>query len=305
MKKQTIFAMFLVICYSITTYSQTTYKTRTKADFAIYFNRASEQTTSSYPAHFSRENNIAGNGQVDIYAVVVGVGQYQIMPQLAYPASDAGHFYNELTSLGGGAIPRSHIYLLQDGNATADNVFGALRDVASTADGNDVVIFYFSGHGLSDAFLPVDYDGTSNRLSHRQIVQILESCRAKHKICIADACYSGNLSYNLTGKGIEGNNTVIRSLYSAFENSSGGIALLLSSSAREASWEDSGLQEGVFTYYLVEGMGGAADYDHDHIVNLSELYHYVYYKVRWHTGKHQTPVLAGNFDNEMPLAITR
>lgn len=304
MKKQPILMAFLMICHTFSIYSQAPYRPKTKEDFAVFFNKPAAPETPVRTTYHSNGNSFNSDGPVSIYAVVVGVGEYQEMPQLAYPASDARHFYDELLSVKGGSIPASHIRLLQDENATASNVFYALKELASKADGNDVIIFYFSGHGLNGSFLPVDFDGANHRLDHYQIVRILENSRAKHKICIADACFSGNLNYSLAAKGVD---TYASSepLYSAFENTSGGMALLMSSSSQEASWEDSGLQQGVFTYYLIQGMSGSADYDHNHIVSVSELYGYVYRMVKRHTGGHQTPVLTGNFDDEMPVSLTK
>ncbi|MBL7825827.1 MAG: caspase family protein, partial [Saprospiraceae bacterium] len=174
------------------------------------------------------------------------------------------------------------------------------------ADGNDVILFYFSGHGLDGAFLPIDFDGYGTRLEHTQIVRTLETSRAKHKICIADACYSGTLNFGLasTAKGL-GNPISTQYFYEAFENSTGGMALLMSSSAREASWEDSGLEQGVFTYYLIKGMSGKADFDRDGIISVKELFGYVYHMVQEHTGGHQSPALTGDYDDEMPVSIHR
>ena len=68
----------------------------------------------------------------------------------------------------------------------------AMRDIFLRADENDVILFYFSGHGVPGAFLPVDFDGYDNRLEHYQLRDALLASRAKHKLVIADACHSGS-----------------------------------------------------------------------------------------------------------------
>ena len=84
-----------------------------------------------------------------------------------------------------------------------------------------------------------------------------------------------------------------------------GIALLMSSKSEELSLEDHGLRQGVFTYYVLRGLKGAADNNGDYLVTIKELYGYVYSKVREYTANVQTPTLSGKFDAKMPVAMIR
>ena len=79
----------------------------------------------------------------------------------------------------------------------------------------------------------------------------------------------------------------------------------MSSKAEELSLEDHGLRQGVFTYYILKGLKGAADPNGDYIVTVKELYNYVYAKVREYTANVQTPVLTGDYDDNMPVALRR
>lgn len=245
------------------------------------------------------------NRGVKIWAVVVGVGKYTTMPSLKFTDDDAFRFYSHLKSPEGGALPDNQIEILVDEGATRDNILRAMRNLFLQADDNDVVIFYFSGHGLEGCFLPVDFDGYNNKLRHDEIRQILKQSQAKHKLCIADACHSGSLDYSgtLAAKGPAP--VSLQRYYQAFEDSDGGIALLMSSKPEELSLEDHGLRQGVFTFYILRGMKGAADSNGDYIVTVKELYTYVYTKVRDYTAGVQTPVLTGNFDDSMPVSLRR
>ena len=78
----------------------------------------------------------------------------------------------------------------------------------------------------------------------------------------------------------------------------------MSSNPGEVSLEDRRLHHGVFTYFLLRGMEGAADLNHNRIVTIQEIFQYVYYKVSNYTGGVQTPVLTGDYDNRMPVAMT-
>ncbi|MFM8486643.1 MAG: hypothetical protein ACKOCH_09925, partial [Bacteroidota bacterium] len=68
-------------------------------------------------------------------------------------------------------------------------------------------------------------------------------------------------------------------------------------------WEDRELRQGVFTFFLIEGMSGLADYDDNGVVEMRELYKYVRKKVNRYTDGRQTPVLTGNYDGTMPVSV--
>lgn len=242
---------------------------------------------------------------VKIWAVVVGVGRYTSMPSLKFTDDDAFRFYSFLKSPEGGALPENQIEILVDESATRDNILKTMRTMFLKADANDVVVLYFSGHGLEGCFLPVDFDGFNNKLRHDEVKQIFKSSKAKHKLCIADACHSGSLSYG-QGLASKGPATVsLKRFYQAFEDADGGIALLMSSQSEELSLEDHGLRQGVFTYYVLQGLKGKADNNSDKLVTIKELYNYVYKSVREYTAGMQTPVLTGTYDDAMPVSVPR
>jgi len=238
---------------------------------------------------------------VKIWAVVVGVAQYKHMPVLRYTDDDAYQVFAFLKSPEGGALPESQIRVLIDEDATRYNIQKAMRDVFLRAGENDVVIFYFSGHGLDGSFLPFDYDGQANKLMHEEVSDLISQSRAKHKLILADACHSGSL-LAMRSSPIDAS---LAKLYAAFERSSGGMALFLSSKGEEYSLEDGGLRSGVFSYYLIQGLKGAADLDNNKLITIGELFVYVQQKVQYYTARAQTPVLKGQFDYNMPVGMIR
>ncbi|MCC7244612.1 MAG: caspase family protein [Saprospiraceae bacterium] len=242
---------------------------------------------------------------VRIWAVVVGVSKYTAMPSLKYTDDDAWKFYSHLISPEGGAVPENQISVLTDETATRENILRAMREKFLKADANDVVMLFYSGHGLEGCFLPFDYDGYNNKLRHEDVKQVFKQSKAKHKICIADACHSGSLNYSGTLVAKGPSPVSLQRYYQAFEDSDGGIALLMSSKSEELSLEDQGLRHGVFTYYVLQGLRGQADRNNDYLITVRELYSYVYNKVRDYTAGAQTPVLTGNFDDGMPVALRR
>jgi hypothetical protein len=244
---------------------------------------------------------IENSPNVRVWAVVVGVGRYTAMPSLKFTDDDAYRVYSFLKSPEGGALPDEQIALMIDETATRENILSTMRRQFLRADENDVVLLYFSGHGLDGCFLPVDFDGYHNKLRHEEIKNIFMESKAKHKLCIADACHSGSLRYGLAARGPAP--VSVERYYQAFEDSNGGIALLMSSKAEELSLEDHGLRQGVFTYYLLRGLKGEADTDRNQIVSIREIYKYVTPKVRDYTAGAQTPTLSGLYDDNMPVAM--
>lgn len=242
----------------------------------------------------------SSENEVKIWAVVVGAAHYKHMPTLRYTDDDAYQLFAFLKSPEGGALLDDQVRLLIDEDATRTNIVEAMRQTFSRADDNDVLLFYFSGHGLQGAFLPTDYDGHNNRLEHETINQLLSSSRAKHKLVLADACHSGSLLAYKAASALS-----LEKYYKAFEETSGGTALLMSSKGEEYSLEDGGLRSGIFSHFLVRGLKGAADADGNRIVTIGELFDFVHQKVRMYTGNVQTPTLTGNFNRNMPVAVVR
>ncbi len=246
-----------------------------------------------------RMNTKAGDGKATMYAVVVGIGRYTAMQTLNYTDDDAYQMYAFLKSPEGGALSDEQVEILVDENATRTNIELALSEKLGQADADDIVVFYFSGHGVDGYFVPVDFDGINNLLSHKRVEQLLASSSAKHKLVLADACHSGGL---LAARNMSASSS---RLYDAFTNSTGGTALLLSSRSEEVSLEANNLRSGVFSHYVMRGMKGEADTNRNRIVTVDELHKYVYDNVRQYTGYRQTPVISGTFDRAMPVASLR
>lgn len=272
------------------------------------------QRSNSSGANAYNDNRILNNYEVttlpEIWAVAIGVSQYenQTIPSLKYPDNDAFGIFSFWKSPNGGALDDEHSEVLVDDAATKAMVTTTLRNVFMKAKEEDLAIFFFSGHGLKGSFLPSDYDGDKIRLYHAEINKILTECRAKNKLVIADACHSG--SY-IASKSVSTNKPTKENralFYEELSKTQPGIAYLLSSQADEESLEVSTLHNSVFTYFVLRGVKGEANANQDNIITIQELYDYVYLNVTDYArklGKVQTPMIKGNYDPNMPVAIVR
>jgi len=239
--------------------------------------------------------------EAKVWAVVVGVASYDHMPVLRYTDDDAYRFYAFLKSLEGGALPDEQVHILIDEEATRDNILGNLKEVFDKAGSNDLVLFYFSGHGLNGSFLPIDFDGYNNKINHEEIAALFNKCPAKYKLCLADACHSGSLFAMRSGE-VE---PVLTQYYQTLSKSVSGTALIMSSKAEETSLESAGLRQGVFSHFLIRGLKGEADKNKDKVVSVQEIYDFIYENVRTYTGNRQSPVIKGTYDPAMPVAVVR
>jgi len=249
-----------------------------------------------------------------VWAVVVGVSKF-VHPNvrgLKYADKDAISFYDYLRSPYGGAVEHDKAKLLVNERATRAEILKAVKDVLKRAFEDDMVILYFATHGMVDAdtdelyFLGYDTDPTNllaTGIAQSDLERLMRISKAGKVVFITDACHSGGLGIALAMRGQE---EVARFLAKVAE-AKDGIAVLSASSANEFSQEGErwGGGHGVFTYYLLRGLKGEADFDADGIVTIREVYDYLYRKVAEDTAGGQHPELKGNFDNNLPLGIVR
>lgn len=239
--------------------------------------------------------------EMKVWAVVVGISSYNHMPTLRYTDDDAYRMYAFLKSPEGGALADDQIRILIDEDATKEKIVSAVKEVFSKASPNDLAMIYFSGHGLRGSFLPIDFDGFNNKLEHEELNEILKTSPAKYKLCIADACHSGSL---LAMKSGEVRN-VLADYYKTLAQAQPGTALIMSSKSDETSLESSGLRQGVFSHFLIRGLKGEADKDGNKIVSVQELFHFIDDNVRSYTANRQSPVIKGDYDENMTVSVIR
>jgi len=190
--------------------------------------------------------------------------------------------------------------VLVDDTATREGILNALSSTFSKAGPDDLVMMYFSGHGLKGSFLPIDFDGANNKVFHHEITEILENSPAKFKLCIADACHSGSL---FSEKG--GSAFAFESFYKALAQSKPGMALIMSSKSEETSLESNNLRQGVFSHFLLRGLKGEADDNQDHAVVLQELFDYICHNVKEYTSRRQSPIIRGDYDPQMVISVRK
>jgi hypothetical protein len=255
------------------------------------------------PVSLSPDDYIAIRKATDmkVWAVIVGISSYNHMQTLKYTDDDAYRMYAFLKSPEGGALADDQIRILIDEDATKEKILATMRETFGKASENDLVMLYFSGHGLRGSFLPIDFDGANYKLEHDEVNEIFQSSPAKYKLCIADACHSGSLLAMKSGE----TRNVLEDYYKTLAQANAGTALILSSKSDETSLESSGLRQGVFSHFLIRGLKGEADKDKNKIVSVQELFEFVDENVRAYTVNRQSPVMKGDYDPKMTVSVVR
>jgi hypothetical protein len=263
----------------------------------------------------------------EFWAVIIGVGRYENagIPFLKYSVPDADAMYQVLTTTGG--FKKDNVMLLTDRTErkpTLRNIKYALGTfLARSARKDDTVIVYFAGHGapevdprgierdgLAKYLIPSDADPDdlySTGLPMDELQTIFGRIEAERVVMFLDACYSGGAG----GRTFASKKTragAVDDLFLERLTRSTGRVIVTASQTNEVSLELPELGHGVFTYYLTEGLKGAADLNRDGIVTLQELYEYVGQQVTRKSrqaGGNQHPVMKGEQEGVLPLTKVR
>ena len=213
-----------------------------------------------------------------VYLVSVGISDYKgVDMDLRLSADDAKTMtwlYSKNTEL-------QYVQLLNE-KATIGAISSAMNKVFSNAGQNDIVVFFYSGHGYPGGFAV--YDG---KLSYSVIRKAMAKSKCRNKMIFADACFSGKLR-DAKDKSTSSTKDI-------------DVMLFLSSRHNEASIERPQMVNGFFTACLLKCLKGGADIDRNRIITAKELYQEVSRGVKTLSNDQQHPVMWGNFDHDMTI----
>jgi uncharacterized caspase-like protein len=241
-----------------------------------------------------------------LFAVVIGVSHYakggdQQINDLQFADRDAKSVLDFLKSPAGGGVTDEDSLLLLNGDATTESVRHALFTFLTKPQEQDTVIIYIAGHGAPDPldprniyFLtadakPDDMGGTAFPMW--QLQDVFERVlKARRVITFADTCHSYGFSGARAGAGQRHANNLVNQYLQRYA-SKGQRAVITASDISESSFEDAkwGDGHGVFTYFLLQGLQGKADANHDGVVTAGELFNYLKQSVPQATGGKQNP----------------
>ncbi|NJN11837.1 MAG: hypothetical protein HC815_29275 [Richelia sp. RM1_1_1] len=157
----------------------------------------------------------------------------------------------------------------------------AIETLFANRKQEDLVLFYFSGHGILDEkgkFYLVTPQTRKNRgelvkstaVASRVLQDNMGDSRCKRQVLILDACHSGAIADGITVK------SAGRKVDIQKELGGQGRAILTSSNALEDSFHVEGYDLSIYTHYLIEGIQtGDANQDGGNYITVEELHRYV------------------------------
>jgi uncharacterized caspase-like protein len=199
---------------------------------------------------------------------------------------------------------------LHDKDADRAGIFRAFAsmqaNMAKDEPGQDLAVILFSGHGamIGGQFYLLPYgvdarteaDLKASAISANEFHdEVAELAKHGRVLVLLDACHSGAVTGD--GSTLTSNADFLRSVISA-----SNVTVLTSSTTNEFSGEDPKWNHGAFTQVLLDALGKDADENHDGLISMSELTHYVSTHVVSLTEAKQHPGVEQRFEGELFIA---
>ncbi len=217
-------------------------------------------------------------------ALLIGVSEYQPgLNPLPAAVKDVEAMQRVLVNPEMGGFDKADITVLK--NPAPQEMQYAIYNLFADRQKDDLLLFYFSGHGIKDERGKLYLSTPTTRKQNGRLVtpsavaasdlhDSINDSRSQRQVLILDCCFSGAIALGMSVKD-DGTVNIQEQLGGK------GRAILTSSSSTQYSFEQEGSELSVYTSYLVEGIEkGAADRDGDGWISVDELHEYVSSKVR-------------------------
>jgi len=225
------------------------------------------------------------------FALIIGNTEYTDpgLAQLTAPGKDAEDFARVLQSKDICDFDEVKISL----NEPSTAVIEAVDEFFDQKKPDDLLVLYFSGHGVKDEIgsLYLAFKNTirsrlrSTAIKSDYIREAMDQSRSKRQVLILDCCNSGAFS-----QGTKAEIGGAMGMAKAFQGY--GRFVLTASDATQFAWEGDQIigetDNSLFTHFLVKGLEGEADSDGDGKITVDEIYDYTYQQISKVTPK-QTP----------------
>jgi hypothetical protein len=253
-----------------------------------FFDQIQKSNILKQDLHLSYENFIDKYiKQPKKWAIVIGVNNYNKnktgYDSLPYAVNDSKKMYDTLINIFG--FKKERIKYIVNEKATKKNILSALLKITKQAKKGDDILIFFSGHGDKDKknayLIPYDYDKNYAPYSAINIIdEIAEKIdnKFRHSLLIFDSCYSGFAKKVIVSKNSNNKKETPNYILKMILNN-GFVNILTAGEDEEVYMSKYWHNHSVFTYYLIKGIKGEADYNQDTIISLNELSLYLENKV--------------------------
>jgi hypothetical protein len=254
-------------------------------------------------------------GFQDGYALIVGIANYPKVRRLPKTVlKDAQDVDRLLRSQAHCGYADANVRLLLDEQATANDIRAGLHWLAGTAGPGDTALIFFSGHGgqvesgpqAGNYLIPYDCDPANlsgTAIPGEELTGLLRHVQAQRLMVLFDACYSGgagepkDLGLGQTDfkSGLE------EGYYERLAQGTGRV-IMASSRSDETSLVLRGMENSLFTHYLLESLRGNARTRGDGLIRVFDVFDYVSEEVPGRGPQH--PIFkATDLENNFPVAL--
>ena len=256
------------------------------------------------------------DNDIQLYLFVVGVNSYKNPKYtLNYAKADAAAFTEAITTGSQSLFGKINTTILNDADATRENIAAAFEKIKAAANPQDLFIFYYAGHGVVNdkkEFFLVPYDvtqlyGNDGALAQKgysaaALQQMSKEIKAQKQLFILDACQSAGALEVVAGSRGAAEEKAIAQLARAT-----GTQWLTASGSEQFASEFSQLGHGSFTWCLLEAFKGDAN-PTDKKLTVKQLDAYLQTKVPEITQKYKgTPQYPASYSygNDFPIIIIK
>jgi len=204
------------------------------------------------------------------YGIFVGnnQGNDKDGSSLRFAQKDAAEMKAVMMELGGFQKDNTQLLLGKDARelrAAFDRAASRIGSADASTGSRVWFFFFYSGHAGCDGL----HLGKSV-LPGVELKELVEKIPAEVRVAVVDACHAGALAY------LKGGVPAEPFLFDreALQNVE-GTAYVMSCGQTERAQESPELEHSIFTYWLLSGLRGAADYSKDGWVTLPEVWEYV------------------------------
>jgi hypothetical protein len=251
------------------------------------------------------------------YAALIGVGDYADakIPALPATVNDVKALAAALEAPQHCAYPPEQVHLATGPGATRQSILNALDWLARHAaqDHNSTVLFYFSGHGWSNArgslaryhLLPYDCDlrqPDATTVDDDLLTRKLAAIRADRLVIILDACHAGGMTKDASWQPAFTPAAPSTGALLAQLGGGRGRVIISSSQENESSYILKARGRSVFTHCLVEALSGAATSSYPDVIGILDVFNYLDREVPRLAPRAQHPVLDGEKTQNFPVA---
>ena len=238
-----------------------------------------------------------GGGDIydDSWALIIGINDYENVPDLHYAVEDALAIKNMLINEFN--FSRNNVRVLIDKEASQSNINKEMSKLLKSAGVNDRVVFYFAGHGETEELgleevatgflMPSDADVENlyfSAIPMEDLRSVSKFSKAKHMLFLVDACYSGLAAVNTRGLSTNSPNYIVKITQ---ENAR---QIITAGQKDEKVLEKDEWEHSAFTKNLISGLKDKkANSNGDDFITGSELGFYLQEKVSLDTENSQTP----------------